>query len=203
MCGIAGCEKAVFNKEHGWCAMHYYRWRRHGSPHTVESNYGVPAMERFWHKVEPADGPSVLGTPCLLWTASTNGGGYATFFPEHGHRTQGHRWLFEQIHGPLPEDVVLDHMCHNLDLTCMGGEGDSHRRCVELSHLVVATEQENINRGRSRQVLDALTAARVVCPNRHVYPPLDQMPVRISELTGRRVRCCPTCLAGKRARARR
>jgi hypothetical protein len=32
-CAIEGCDRPV--RGHGWCHMHYQRWRRHGDPLTV------------------------------------------------------------------------------------------------------------------------------------------------------------------------
>jgi hypothetical protein len=33
-CSITDCERPV--NARGWCSMHYYRWRMHGDPHTVQ-----------------------------------------------------------------------------------------------------------------------------------------------------------------------
>ncbi len=42
-CKIDGCDKPV--KGHGWCNMHWYRWKRHGDPHFV-SKQGVDYRAR-------------------------------------------------------------------------------------------------------------------------------------------------------------
>lgn len=53
-CGVAGCAKAVHGR--GWCAMHYTRWRRHGSPVraavlTAAEAVAVPATgDRRWRE---------------------------------------------------------------------------------------------------------------------------------------------------------
>lgn len=57
-CSINGCEKPSWAR--GWCAMHWTRWRRHGSPFIVHNNVGDawltctqgdchrPATDREW-----------------------------------------------------------------------------------------------------------------------------------------------------------
>lgn len=34
VCTVDGCEQPV--KAHGWCRMHYYRWRNHGSTDRLD-----------------------------------------------------------------------------------------------------------------------------------------------------------------------
>ena len=48
-----------------------------------------------------------------------------------------HRIMWELFNGPIEEDMVIDHMCHNeayADGTCEGGVC-LHRRCVNPAHL--------------------------------------------------------------------
>ena len=46
ICTIDDCDKKVFG--HGWCAMHYARWRRHGDPEvTANRPQGLPLREAF------------------------------------------------------------------------------------------------------------------------------------------------------------
>ena len=65
---------------------------------------------------------------CLIWTGSTSRG-YANFYAE-GKTRYMHRHLYEEKHGPIPDGLMVDHACHNT-------------RCVEVSHLRLATLSEN------------------------------------------------------------
>lgn len=47
-----------------------------------------------------------------------------------------HRLLWEQAYGPVPKGFVLDHLCRN-------------RSCLNLAHLEVVTNVENVMRGAS------------------------------------------------------
>jgi hypothetical protein len=51
-----------------------------------------------------------------------------------GKRWRAHRWAWELINGPIPEGLVVDHICRN-------------RACVAIDHLRVMTQQENIMAG--------------------------------------------------------
>ena len=33
-CSIDGCDRPS-NAQHGWCSMHYKRWKRHGDPNKL------------------------------------------------------------------------------------------------------------------------------------------------------------------------
>jgi hypothetical protein len=60
-----------------------------------------------------------------------------------------HRFLWEQAHDlRLDRREVIDHTCHNADLTCPGGYTCLHRRCIVLDHMEVTSIAENWSRGR-------------------------------------------------------
>jgi len=64
--------------------------------------------------------------------------------------TGGHRIMWELFNGPIPKGMVIDHMCHNEAVKrgeCLGNNVCQHRRCVNPSHLVLATQDENKSRG--------------------------------------------------------
>ncbi len=70
---------------------------------------------------------------CWEWTASTNKWGYGQVMIAHRNRGV-HRYVWEQLVGPIPEGMQLDHLCRN-------------RRCANPDHLEVVTPCENVRRG--------------------------------------------------------
>lgn len=84
---------------------------------------------RFWPKVEIA--PHGF---CWLWQASKNGSSGYGLFKIKGKYKQAHRVAYELTKGPIPEGLVLDHLCRN-------------RLCVNPDHLEPVTIGENISRG--------------------------------------------------------
>lgn len=105
----------------------------------------VPPQERFWAKVE-------FTNACWLWTAGKVPAGYGSFSPGPDGPSQvgAHRWAYEEQIGPIPEGMVLDHLCRN-------------RACVNPDHMEVVTSQENVRRG----VFPA--SSRTHCPAGHEY----------------------------------
>ena len=89
-----------------------------------------PLTERFWSYVVKGDG-------CWLWSGSRTSDGYGRMgLP----RTQGskflkaHRLSYEINIGPIPTDLVIDHLCRT-------------PLCVNPDHLEPVTNRENILRG--------------------------------------------------------
>lgn len=73
--------------------------------------------------------------PCWLWYGSTNKDGYG----RSGKQRQGkpylaHRWVYEELVGPIPEGLTLDHLCRN-------------PTCVNPQHLEPVPIAENCRRG--------------------------------------------------------
>lgn len=125
-CSIEGCENP--RKARGMCDKHWFRWRKTVTlPTTTE--------ERFWEKVNK-DGPipewdSSLGR-CWVWLGATQKG-YAEF-RSLGENVRGHRYSYELLVGPIPDGLVIDHLCHV-------------RNCVNPAHLQPVTFRENLVRG--------------------------------------------------------
>ena len=88
------------------------------------------ADDRFWVKVEKTE-------TCWEWTSSMTPQGYG-IFQTGGQNTPlmvSHKFAWELENGPVPEGMMLDHVCHN-------------RKCVNPAHLRLATaKQNNENRG--------------------------------------------------------
>jgi len=104
-----------------------------------------PAIERFTEKtVNRANG-------CIEWVAAKSPTGYGSFKPVCGElRMQlAHRWSYEYFVGPIPDGLVIDHLCRN-------------RSCVNPDHLEPVTQQTNIRRGRGNPT-------KTHCPHGHPY----------------------------------
>ena len=86
--------------------------------------YATPE-ESFLANTEP-----IVGDPgCIIWTGGGSGKGYGQIW-DGTRQVLAHRWAYEQEHGPIPGGMEVDHICHN-------------RSCVEISHLRLATHQQN------------------------------------------------------------
>lgn len=167
---------------HGLCNVHYMRLRRTGRTDTPTR------AERFVAKIEvdPVTG-------CWLWTGALSDNGYGAF--NDGDRLVGaHRWSYKHFVGPIPDELEIDHQCHNADASCAGGVC-RHRRCVCPEHLTPATSQENVVRGRRPGQVRAITH----CPAGHPY---DAENTRITSLGYRRCRACHRASEARRRAAR-
>lgn len=75
---------------------------------------------------------------CWLWTGYTNSCGYGLIKTRGDNQRARvvHRVIYESLIGPLPEGMVLDHLCRV-------------RRCVNPDHMEVVSPEENNRRGRA------------------------------------------------------
>ena len=70
---------------------------------------------------------------CINWDKSIRDTGYGqTFF--RGKVMRAHRVAWIKANGEIPDGMVIDHMCRN-------------RACVNVEHLRVVTQRENIIAG--------------------------------------------------------
>jgi hypothetical protein len=99
---------------------------------------------------------------CWHWTGSLTKGGYGQFQGDN-LRMLAHRLAYMLYVGPLARGQELDHVCHTNDLSCPGGDGDPHRRCVFWQHLEIVTRLENVRRSRK--------AGQTHCKFGHEYTP--------------------------------
>lgn len=133
--------------------------------------------QRFWVKVSKTD-------TCWLWVGAvgTNGYGVFTWLDDLGRKRTGvaHRRLWIKTYGPIPDGLVLDHLCRV-------------RNCVRLDHLELVTMQENSLRG---ETIAAKNAAKMLCKRGHA--------LTLYENGEDRQRVCRTCKneANKQYRAR-
>lgn len=100
---------------------------------------------------------------CIEWTGPRIPGGYGMTGGRPAHRV-----AYEAARGPIPDGLVLDHLCRN-------------RGCVNPSHLEPVTHRTNILRGVSPS---ARNARRTLCDEGHPLVPNPTRPGR---------RWCATC----------
>lgn len=134
-CEIWWCPAST---ETRFCEVHQYAFSRTGNP------LGAPqktAAERFWEKVEKTDS-------CWLWHGARMRTGHGRFYDGNA-RIAAHRFSYTEMVGPIPEGLVLDHLCMNPP-------------CVNPVHLEPVTSRENLAR--------AVVAHRpMYCPQGHPY----------------------------------
>lgn len=71
------------------------------------------------------------------------------------HSLYVHRVVFARMFGPIPDDVVIDHVCQN-------------RACCNPAHLRLVTHKTNILSGSGHA---AINAGKTHCPHGHEYTP--------------------------------
>ena len=169
LCEVPGCGRK--HEAKGLCHSHYAELVRTGRRPTEPIVLRSDKTTRFWAKAAPADERG-----CRLWTGATDGGGRYGGFWDGGKVVRAHRWAYEQQHGPVPDDLVLDHLCR---VTL----------CVNPDHLQPVTQQVNVLRGEAPS---AINARKTHCAAGH---PLSGDNL-IERPTGRDCRVCA------RARAR-
>lgn len=86
-------------------------------------------LERFWEKVEETEG-------CWLWNGYHGGMGYGQFWITPGRPIGAHRFAYQLLVGPIPDDFDIDHLCRN-------------PRCVNPKHLEPVSHRENMRRSKA------------------------------------------------------
>ncbi len=117
-----------------------------------------PVLERLLEKT------AVTVDGCWLWTGAIGSVGYGNF-TNQGKTNGAHRWMYEQLVGPIPRGLFLDHLCRN-------------PLCVRADHLEPVTPGTNSRR--------SITAQKTHCTNGH-----QRTPDNIYLDRGQRV--CRTC----------
>ncbi len=108
---------------------------------------------------------------CILWTTSLDSDGYGRM-TWHGERfVKAHRVAWMEQVGPIPEGMVIDHLCRT---PC----------CVYVGHLEPVTERENLLRGNG---IMAQRARQTECVNGH---PFDAENTYLRPTGGRACREC-------------
>lgn len=131
--------------------------------------------ERFDEKWIPEP-----NTGCWLWMAGgTTGHGYGAIRASDKRRTlRAHRVAWELYRGPIPEGLVIDHLCRV-------------RSCVNPDHLRVVTMAVNATENSDSQ--SAKNKIKTHCPSGHEYS--------AGNTYQKNKETCRVCRACKRLRA--
>jgi hypothetical protein len=102
----------------------------------------------------------VIRTPggCWEWSGTHDRNGYAKLSSRREGKKvlmYAHRLAYELYVGPIPERLVIDHLCRN-------------HGCVNPAHLEAVTQLENFMRGMHRS---AVTARENRCQRGHEFTP--------------------------------
>ncbi len=71
---------------------------------------------------------------CWFWMGGLSERQYGVIYPSRGTNVRAHRVAYEMTRGPIPDGLVLDHLCR---VHC----------CVNPDHLEAVTQGENVRRG--------------------------------------------------------
>ena len=135
-CIEPNCGKEIFSKGRELCAMHYYRFLRHGSTLTINLPLKIRARnwdKRFWSQVEKTE-------TCWTWKGAIDSYGYGVFqlsYPER-KTVKAHRTAYELMAGPIPTELTVDHTCVNA-------------KCVNPNHMDIVSASENSKRAARRR----------------------------------------------------
>lgn len=108
-------------------------------------------LERFFSKVNKTES-------CWLWTAAHNGLGYGRIRigGRKGRLVYAHRLSYEIVNGPIPEGLVIDHLCRTPS-------------CVNPSHLEAVSQKTNSQRGEAGEHMKIYNGSKTHCPSGHPY----------------------------------
>ena len=110
-------------------------------------------------------------TPCWIWQGTVHArSGYPRIWRD-GKDHRAHRWMYEQLVGPIPDELTLDHLCFV-------------RSCVNPAHLEPVTNVENSMRGNSPW---ARNARKTHCKRGH---PFDEKNTFVRKTGARACRAC-------------
>jgi hypothetical protein len=101
-------------------------------------------VEQFWSNVDKKS------DECWTWSGATQRGYGMLHF--EGKTQRAHRVSYTLSIGPIPDGLVIDHLCRN-------------KRCVRPSHLEPVTQSVNVTRAWPRNPVPDDVAAEIMSEN--------------------------------------
>lgn len=131
----------------------------------------------FWSNVDRKG-----DSECWPWKNVPRSDGYGTYGTNPARAA--HRVAYELAKGPIPDGLVIDHLCRN-------------RICVNPDHLEPVTQRTNVL--RSPLTMPYVNRAKTHCPEGHPYSPENTY---LRRRGGGVKRECRTCRAENQRRRR-
>lgn len=105
-------------------------------------------------------GPIQMPDECLVWRGAHTPDGYGRIAVgvAAGQTERVHKRAWEQVNGPVPVGLVLDHLCRN-------------RACWNVGHLEAVTVGTNIRRGLTGEVARQRQLQKTHCRAGHPFTP--------------------------------
>lgn len=96
---------------------------------------------------------------CVIWTKAIQSKGYGVSWdPDRRKLVLAHRQAYAQEHGPIPDGMVIDHLCRN-------------PACVNPEHLEAVSQSVNVRRGQAGEMSALRAQTRTHCPHGHKFTP--------------------------------
>lgn len=132
ICSFPNCGRRHSGR--GYCAVHAAQARRGEALRPIKVRvHPLSPIQRFERKYE------IRASGCWDWLDPLHKNGYGKFFAD-GAAHYAHRWSYEHFVGPIPDGLVIDHLCRN-------------RACVNPEHMEPVTQQTNVRRGEAGERL--------------------------------------------------
>lgn len=138
-CSVTGCQYPAHAR--GFCNTHYSKWYRQQGRRLRES-----LDESFFSRI------TITDSGCWIWCGSLSPSGYSQMTVQQ-KTVRAHRWSYERFVAPIPDGLVIDHLCRNPS-------------CVNPNHLEPVTQRENTLRGISPA---AKNAKKTHCIHGHEF----------------------------------
>lgn len=107
ICSFANCARHA--KKRGMCDAHYRQWRKRGqlTPLRRMRKFGSDPIIDYDER--PCPNPELKG-PCHVVRCTNPNARYGATYHK-GVQVSTHRYVWEKENGPIPDGLVVDHVC--------------------------------------------------------------------------------------------